>query len=84
MESVVEEPSCSSDGKIGPKLAPFNPTNIEAIHMALKLLNINSDDVLYDIGCGDGRCLVEVVLTWEFLSLFFIYLLIGMQDKRWN
>ena len=47
------------DTKIGEKLAPYNPTNIEACQMALKLMNLRDSDVLYDLGCGDGRMLIE-------------------------
>mmetsp|Transcript_20545 Transcript_20545/g.20655 ORF Transcript_20545/g.20655 Transcript_20545/m.20655 type:complete len:165 (+) Transcript_20545:103-597(+) len=46
---------------IGPKLAPYNPTNIDAVNIALDLLNISSIDTLYDLGCGDGRLLVEAL-----------------------
>eukprot|EP01035_Chromulina_nebulosa_P025582 gene25582-33399_t len=46
--------------KIGDKLAPFNPTNIEAIHVAIKMLNIKESDIVFDLGCGDGRFLIEV------------------------
>ncbi len=45
---------------IGQKLAPYNPTNLEAVHIALNLLQITSSDILYDLGCGDGRLLIEV------------------------
>ena len=45
---------------IGPKLAPYNPTNIDAITIALDLLNITPFDTLYDLGCGDARLLIEV------------------------
>lgn len=38
-----------------PKLAPFNPTSGEAISVALRLLQPHAGDVIYDVGCGDGR-----------------------------
>ena len=37
---------------IGPKLAPYNPTNLSAVYIALRLLNIGPADILYDLGCG--------------------------------
>ena len=43
--------------KIGEKLAPFNPTSDLAITQALEYLNLTDKDVLYDLGCGDGRFL---------------------------
>ena len=45
---------------VGERLAPYNPTSIEAIRIALQLLNLRATDTLYDLGCGDGRLLVEV------------------------
>ncbi len=44
----------------GPKLAPYNPTNMDAVHIALDMLELSENDVLYDLGCGDGRLLIEV------------------------
>lgn len=39
------------------KLAPFNPTCLEAQEIALQLLDLTKEDVLFDLGCGDGRLL---------------------------
>ena len=39
------------------KLAPFNPTCLHAQEIALELLDLNDDDILFDLGCGDGRLL---------------------------
>jgi hypothetical protein len=43
------------------RLAPFNPTSDQAQQTALRLLNLTEDDVLFDLGCGDGRLLVTAV-----------------------
>lgn len=40
------------------RLAPFNPTCTEAQQTALKLLELSENDVLFDLGCGDGRLLI--------------------------
>ena len=37
---------------------PSAPTRHERIRMALQLANLQSDEVLYDLGAGDGRVLV--------------------------
>ena len=42
------------------KLAPFNPSSAPAIQQCLDLIQPGPDDIVYDIGCGDGRCLVEI------------------------
>jgi hypothetical protein len=43
------------------RLAPFNPTSDQAQQTALRLLNLSKVDVLFDLGCGDGRLLITAV-----------------------
>lgn len=40
-------------------LAPFVPTPMEVVEEMLKLAKVTKDDVVYDLGCGDGRIVVE-------------------------
>ena len=40
------------------RLAPYNPTHSTAQSKALELLDLQSNDVLFDLGCGDGRLLM--------------------------
>lgn len=40
------------------RLAPFNPTSGETIQLALAALELTSEDLLVDIGAGDGRVLI--------------------------
>jgi SAM-dependent methyltransferase len=37
---------------------PFVPTTPEAVQAMLKLANIQKTDVVYDLGCGDGRIVI--------------------------
>lgn len=37
---------------------PSKPTKPDRIRAALKLVNLQPDDVLYDLGAGDGRVLI--------------------------
>lgn len=39
------------------KLAPFNPSSDQIQHKALGMLDLKHTDVLFDVGCGDGRFL---------------------------
>lgn len=41
------------------KLAPFNPTCLQAQRTAMTMFGFRTDDVLFDIGCGDGRFLLH-------------------------
>lgn len=40
------------------KLAPFNPSSIQIQEKAIEHLKLTTDDVLFDLGCGDGRLLI--------------------------
>jgi len=37
---------------------PYVPTRPEVVEAMLKLANVSSKDVLYDLGCGDGRIVI--------------------------
>lgn len=45
---------------IGEKLAPFNPSDPKVVETAIRLLDIREGDIVYDLGCGDGRFLIAV------------------------
>jgi hypothetical protein len=38
--------------------APWVPTSIRVVHKMLKLAEVGPDDVVYDLGCGDGRTII--------------------------
>jgi len=43
-----------------PKLdVPFEPTHQKVVDAMLQLANIKNNDILYDLGCGDGRILID-------------------------
>jgi SAM-dependent methyltransferase len=39
-------------------LAPYVPTPLEVVETMLHMAGVNEKDVVYDIGCGDGRIVV--------------------------
>jgi SAM-dependent methyltransferase len=41
-----------------PTLGRFEPTPIEVVERMLQLANVTADDVLYDLGSGDGRIVI--------------------------
>ena len=55
--------------KVGKKLAPFNPANDEVVDVALELLHVRDNDIIYDLGCGDAKLLVKVSPTIYYLSI---------------
>lgn len=38
--------------------APWVPTSMNMVHKMLKLAEVQPGDILYDLGCGDGRMIV--------------------------
>ncbi len=49
------EPIFSQDN---PSLAPFVPSPYDVVQRMLTLAEVSRDDVVYDIGCGDGRIVI--------------------------
>ena len=43
---------------VAPDLAPFYPTPIGVVDKMLEMAEITADDVVYDLGCGDGRIVI--------------------------
>jgi hypothetical protein len=41
-----------------PDLAVYQPTPLDVVEQMLRLAKVSSDDILYDLGCGDGRIVV--------------------------
>jgi len=37
---------------------PFVPTKYNIVEQMLKIANVNENDILYDLGCGDGRIVI--------------------------
>lgn len=40
---------------------PFVPTPYEVVHEMLKMATVSKNDILYDLGCGDGRIVITAV-----------------------
>lgn len=65
--------------------APFAPTPIKIINQALKLARVNKNDVVYDLGAGDGRLLISAAkggarsVGWEMNPFLFIISLLRIK-----
>lgn len=44
--------------------APYVPTPEPVVDAMLKLANVNGNDIVYDLGCGDGRIVVSAAKTY--------------------
>lgn len=45
-------------------LAPFVPTPMPVVEKMLEMARVDKDDVLYDIGCGDGRIVIAAAKSY--------------------
>jgi SAM-dependent methyltransferase len=43
---------------------PYVPTRPEVVNAMLKLANVTSKDVVYDLGCGDGRIVITAAAQY--------------------
>ena len=43
---------------------PYVPTTEEAVQAMLKLADVTKNDVLYDLGCGDGRIVIAAAKSY--------------------
>lgn len=44
---------------MGKSVSVWAPTPLPIVSAAFKLANVNENDVVYDLGCGDGRVVVR-------------------------
>jgi SAM-dependent methyltransferase len=52
--------SASAEGGASPKLdVPYEPTPPEVVRAMVQLAAVTPGDVVYDLGCGDGRIVIE-------------------------
>ena len=43
---------------------PYVPTTAEAVQAMLKLADVKKADIVYDLGCGDGRIVIAAAKTY--------------------
>jgi len=43
---------------------PYVPTTPQAVQAMLKLANVKKSDIVYDLGCGDGRIVIAAAKTY--------------------
>src|SRR5260370_1755868 len=47
-----------------PPDVPYVPTTGEAVKAMLKLAGVKKTDIVYDLGCGDGRIVIAAAKTY--------------------
>eukprot|EP00899_Mesostigma_viride_P003475 jgi/Mesvir1/13128/Mv24061-RA.1 len=61
MDSPENSPE---DHELGPRLAPVSPTPQAHVDELLRAAGITAEDVVYDLGCGDGRVVITAALKY--------------------
>ena len=56
--SAPTAPPTVAAGWQGESLAPYVPTPYDVVNRMLELAEVTRDDVVYDLGCGDGRIVI--------------------------
>ena len=54
----VVRPGGEREGRLPEYLAPFVPSPMKVVEAMLRLAKVTSKDVVYDLGCGDGRIVI--------------------------
>ena len=54
---LISGAAAAQEAKKAPEV-PYVPTTQVAVEAMLKLARVTSDDVIYDLGCGDGRIVI--------------------------
>ena len=67
----VDESSTEVPGQGSARLAPFDPTPQDVVERMLALAGVRKDDVIYDLGAGDGRVLVAAAKKYGARGLGF-------------
>lgn len=49
---------CQDTGTAFNNLAPYVPTPLEIVRKMLRFADVKPNDVVYDVGCGDGRIVI--------------------------
>jgi uncharacterized protein (TIGR03000 family) len=60
-ETVTADMRTAQEGRIDSVIATYAPTPEKIVDAMCKLAKIGKDDVVYDLGCGDGRVIIAAV-----------------------
>lgn len=73
--------------------APWVPTPMSMVHEMLTMAEVNPDDIVYDLGCGDGRIIVTAARRYgaravgieldplRFLWCQMLITVLGLRDR---
>ncbi len=56
---------CEPQGALRRPDVPYEPTAPDVVQVMLRLANVKAGDTVYDLGCGDGRIVIEAVRRFD-------------------
>jgi SAM-dependent methyltransferase len=59
----------ADDGKVLTRDAPYIPTPQEVVEEMLRIAEVSKNDLLYDLGCGDGRIVITAAQRYGALGV---------------
>jgi cyclopropane fatty-acyl-phospholipid synthase-like methyltransferase len=62
---AISQPVVAEDKKSSEPKVPYVPTHEKVVTAMLKLANVKEGDVVYDLGCGDGRIVITAVKDFK-------------------
>jgi SAM-dependent methyltransferase len=68
---VADDPRTDVRTRARGQLAPFDPTPNEVLDRMLVLARLKSSDVVYDLGCGDGRVVIAAAKKYGVRAVGF-------------
>ena len=74
LQSLSLESAGPEDGRAEPQRIPdvrYGPSTDQAIDEMLELARVTSSDLLYDLGCGDGRIVVSAARKYRCRAIGF-------------
>ena len=63
-QTAVPSPAVTQKRPDAPQLAPYVPTPQDVVDRMLALAAVSKDDVVLDLGCGDGRIPITAARTY--------------------
>jgi len=67
----ADEPPAESRTRSGGQVAPFDPTPQDVVDRMLRLAAVQSGDILYDLGSGDGRVAIAAAKQYGIRAVGF-------------
>jgi cyclopropane fatty-acyl-phospholipid synthase-like methyltransferase len=64
--------------------APWVPTSMNAVHGMLELANVHKDDIVIDLGSGDGRIIISAAKDYKAKAIGIEADPLRLLWSRWN